>query len=97
MKNILPIIVVILLLQISCNKNKEKNSSVSSTKENISKNPGKFTIDSVKVDDSIKIDDNLTATFSSSVLVFPQIKDKVLLDSIYARAEIKTSDYSKEN
>lgn len=97
MKNTLPIIAVILLLQVSCNKNKVENSAVSCTKENISKNPEKFTIDSVKVDDSIKIDDNLTATFSSSVLVFPQIKDKVLLDSIYAREEILTSDYSKEN
>ena len=97
MKNTLPIIVVILLLQVSCNQYKEKNSLVSSTKENISKNMEKFTIDSVKVDDSIKIDDNLTAKFSSSVLVFPQIKDKVLLDSIYAREKIKTSDYSKEN
>ena len=97
MKNTLPIIAVILLLQVSCNKNKVENSAVSSTKENISKNPEKFTIDSVKVDDSIKIDDNLTATFSSSVLVFPQIKDKVLLDSIYAREELLTSDYSKEN
>ena len=97
MKNTLPIIAVILLLQVSCNKNKVENSSASSTKENISKNPEKFTVDSVKVDDSIKIDDNLTATFFSSVLVFPQIKDKVLLDSIYAREEIVTSDYSKEN
>ena len=41
MKNTLPIIAVILLLQVSCNKNKVENSSASSTKENISKNPEK--------------------------------------------------------
>jgi uncharacterized protein (UPF0210 family) len=45
--------------------------------------PEKFIIDSVKVNDSIKINNFLQVKYSSKMLVFPTIKDKKLLDSIY--------------
>lgn len=45
--------------------------------------PEKFIIDSVKVNDSIKINNFLQVKYSSKILVFPTIKDKKLLDSIY--------------
>jgi hypothetical protein len=45
--------------------------------------PQKFVVDSVIVDDSTKIGDSLSLGFTSKMLVFPTLKDKNLLDSIY--------------
>lgn len=78
----------------SCSKkNKEtsteKNSSVATTDSlNL------FKIDSVKVQDSAKILNNLTVSFNDKVLVFPNIRNKTLLDSIYAQKNIALQDYS---
>ncbi|KQR94931.1 hypothetical protein ASG01_03445 [Chryseobacterium sp. Leaf180] len=43
----------------------------------------KFAIDSVKVNDSVKINYMLSASYTATFLVFPDLKDKALLDSIY--------------
>lgn len=96
MKNSIPLFAALLLLQISCNKKNQETSVSSSTTENAIKTPEKFTIDSIKVDDSLQITDKLTASFSSSVLLFPRLKNKALLDSIYSHEEILTQDYSEE-
>lgn len=95
MKKLLPIIAASLLLQISCNKETTTVSKISQSSNDSLKVPEKFEIDSVKIEDSLKIDANLTADFSSKILVFPKIINKVLLDSIYSREQIKLANYSK--
>ncbi|MBD3904556.1 RsiV family protein [Chryseobacterium sp. Ch-15] len=59
------------------------------------KSPEKFTIDSLKVNDSVKINEKLSVNYASKVLVFPTLKNKALLDSIYYDKKGIT-DYSKE-
>lgn len=54
----------------------------------------KFAMDSVKINDSIKIGDSLTVRYASRMLVFPGIKDKALLDSIYFQDK-NIRDFSK--
>lgn len=95
MKNFLPLILALLLLQTSCNKETTSVSQTTTLPNDSTKISEKFEIDSVKMEDSLKIDANLTADFASTVLVFPQISDKVLLDSIYAKEQIKLAAYSK--
>ncbi|WP_089754160.1 RsiV family protein [Chryseobacterium soldanellicola] len=55
----------------------------------------KFVVDSVTVDDSIKLGDSLSLGFSSKLLVFPTLKDKKLLDSIYFNHK-GIKDFSKQ-
>lgn len=57
--------------------------------------PEKFTVDSVKISDSTKLSDSLTIKYSSTKLLFPTIKDKALLDSIYF-TEKNIGDFSRE-
>lgn len=45
--------------------------------------PKAFTVDSVQVKDSVQVSDSLKIRYYSRLLVFPTIKDKNLLDSIY--------------
>lgn len=59
------------------------------------KSPEKFTIDSLKVNDSVKINDKLSVNYASKVLVFPTLKDKALLDSIYYD-KTGITDHSKQ-
>lgn len=51
--------------------------------------------DSIKVEDSAKITDVLTGEFHAKVLVFENISDKALQDSLYAPLNIKLDNYSK--
>lgn len=97
MKNFFTISTLLLLFLISCNQEKKSVKSSSQMTENTVSAPEKFTTDSIKVDDSLKIDKNLTVAFKSKLLVFPQIKDSILLDSIYAKEQIHASNYSKAN
>lgn len=55
----------------------------------------KFQIDSIKVADSLKISDKLTLSYDQSVLIFDDIKNQTVLDSIYAPTYLKTKDFSK--
>ena len=57
--------------------------------------PQKFVVDSVIVDDSTKIGDSLSIGFNSKLLVFPTLKDKSLLDSIYFNYK-GMKDFSKQ-
>ncbi|MDQ0477715.1 MULTISPECIES: DUF3298 and DUF4163 domain-containing protein [Chryseobacterium] len=97
MKNLLAISVAFAVLLMSCNKEKSTAETSNGTVEKITSTTGNFPLDSVKVNDSLKIDQNLTVKFQSKILVFPTLKNKALLDSIYAPKEIRLTEYSKAN
>lgn len=97
MKNFFVISITLSLLLFSCNKEKKTVEPASEVQEKTMVVSEKFEVDSIKVDDSLKIDKNLSVAFKSKLLVFPQIKDSVLLDSIYARENIHVTNYSKAN
>lgn len=95
MKNITALSALFILLFLSCTK-PEKPTSVQAEKTETNKTvTNVFDTDSVKIHDSLKIDRNLTAAFQSTVLFFPNLKNKTLLDSIYSTANIKLKAYSK--
>ncbi|WPO83982.1 RsiV family protein [Chryseobacterium sp. JJR-5R] len=56
--------------------------------------PQVFTVDSVQVKDSIQVKDSLKLRYYSRMLVFPSIKNKNLLDSIYF-GDKNIRDFSK--
>jgi len=72
---------------------KKESEKVNVKTEN--KSPEKFTVDSLKVNDSMRINDKLSVNYASKVLIFPTLKDKALLDSIYYDKKGIT-DYSKQ-
>lgn len=92
MKNFIAISIILSLAFVSCDKG--KSSSVASS-ETLNKEVN-FSVDSINVKDSLKIDKNLSVGFQSKLLVFPTLKNKALLDSIYAPTEIRLEEYSKE-
>lgn len=94
-KNFTAIVLVTIFL-LSCKKTettivqKEPLDSTA-TVEN------KFTVDSVSISDSIKLSDSITANYEAKILVFPQITNKSVLDSIYSNANLKLTNFSKES
>lgn len=74
----------------ACKKTETKTTE---TKTEITA-PEKFVTDSVKLNDSVKFNEMLSVDYSAKMLVFPTIKDKSLLDSIYYDKKGIT-DYSK--
>ncbi|WP_294241667.1 RsiV family protein [uncultured Chryseobacterium sp.] len=92
MKNTIALLAITSLLAVSACKKTENNTIVSGNTEAVEAE--RFTIDSVKINDSIKINDSLSVKYSSRMLVFPTLKDKTLLDSIYF-TEKNISDFSK--
>lgn len=97
MKNFAVLSLLILFFTLSCNKEKRTAETLPETPKKELPAVEKFTVDSIKVEDSLKIDKNLTVEFKSKLLFFPQIKDKALLDSIYTLEKIKADDYTKAN
>jgi hypothetical protein len=91
MKNSIAALALSALFIVSCKKN--ENSSTKIIK-NDSVHTNTFTVDSVKVSDSLKLSDSLKVKFSATMLVFPDIKNKTLLDSIYF-GEKNIRDFSK--
>ncbi len=91
MKNIMAALALSALIIVSCKKT--ENSSTETVK-NDSVQGNTFTIDSIKVSDSLKLSDSLKVKYSATMLVFPDIKDKTLLDSIYF-GEKGIRDFSK--
>ncbi|WP_223607477.1 RsiV family protein [Chryseobacterium sp. OSA05B] len=81
MKNTIAVLAVSSFLTFSACK-KAENTTKPSDKTEVSQ-PEKLTVDSVKVSDSSKIADSLSLKFTSKLLVFPTLKEKKLLDSIY--------------
>lgn len=94
MKEIVGLSLIISLIFVGCDKSK---SSAESTEKITVNNEATFQVDSINVKDSLKVDKNLTVVFESKILVFPTLKNKPLLDSIYAPKQIQLSDYSKAN
>ncbi|AZA59539.1 RsiV family protein [Chryseobacterium indoltheticum] len=78
-------------LLAACKKTESETVNVKT--EN--KSPEKVTVDSLKVNDSMRINDKLSVNYASKVLIFPTLKDKALLDSIYYDKKGIT-DYSKQ-
>ncbi|REC46492.1 RsiV family protein [Chryseobacterium pennipullorum] len=79
-----------LLLCMSCKKNE---TAVPAGQKTENKKTEEFVVDSVKVDESTQITDSLKVTYASTLLVFPSLQNKALLDSIYGDKDIK--DFSK--
>ena len=88
---------LLLIILFSCKKTETTIDNSKITNDSANVEEVKFNVDSVKLIDSIKLNSKVTESFEASVLVFPIIKNKVLLDSIYAKENIKLADYSKEN
>lgn len=94
MKKTLSILVFSALFTVtSCKKTDSQNNSQSNTFE--VKETEKFVVDSVKLSDSVKINNLLSLKYESKMLVFPSIKDKIILDSIYFDKKGIT-DFSKQ-
>lgn len=91
MKNTIAALALSALFIISCKKN--ENSSTEIIK-NDSVHANTFMVDSVKVSDSLKLSDSLKVKYSATMLVFPDIKNNTLLDSIYFE-EKNIRDFSK--
>ncbi len=91
MKNTIAALALSALFIISCKKN--ENSSTEIIK-NDSVHANTFMVDSVKVSDSLKLSDSLKVKYSATMLVFPDIKNNALLDSIYFE-EKNIRDFSK--
>ncbi len=94
MKNLITILSFGVLF-FSCNKTENKNVSESPKSDSlVTKN--EFAVDSIQVLDSLQVAKTLTLSFEKQVLVFPNISNKTILDSIYKPANITSSDYSKK-
>ncbi|WP_433628712.1 RsiV family protein [Chryseobacterium cucumeris] len=91
MKNTIAVIALSSFLAVTACK---KNETAGSAEKIENKATEEFVVDSVKVNDSTKITDSLKVSFTSKLLVFPTLKDKKLLDSIYFQNE-KIKDFSK--
>ena len=97
MKNIFAVLFLIFLAFFSCKKAENSNAKTSEKAETKEVSVKLLATDSIKTIDSSKLNENLTAIFISSVLVFPNLTNKVLLDSIYSPVNLKLKEYSKEN
>lgn len=94
MKKTLSILVFSALFAVtSCKKTDSQNNSQSNTSE--VKETEKFVVDSVKLSDSVKINNLLLLKYESKMLVFPSVKNKTLLESIYFDKKGIT-DFSKQ-
>ena len=93
MKNFLAAILIAFTL-FNCN-GKVDDAKVGATSNTKVEQPS-FIIDSVQVHDSVLLNKILTADFSSTVLVFPSLSNKKLLDSIYAHEKFNLSSYDKK-
>lgn len=82
----------------SCNK-MDQTKPITIIPENKEVLPKELTaVDSVKINDSMRINEVLTAKFSSKVLVFSNLNNKKIADSIYHYANIDTlKDYNIKN
>lgn len=91
MKNTIAVIALSSFLAVTACK---KNETAAKAENIENKASEEFVVDSVKVSDSTKITDSLKVSYTSKLLVFPTLKDKKLLDSIYFQNE-KIKDFSK--
>lgn len=81
MKNTIAIVALSAIFTVaSCKKTDSQKTNID--KQEV-KAPEKLVIDSVKLTDSMKVNNQLSLKYEAKILVFPNIKDKALLDSIY--------------
>ena len=97
MKNIFAVLFLTFLAFFSCKKAENPNAKTSEKAETKEVPVKVLATDSLATVDSLKLNENLTAIFRSTVLVFPNLSNKSLLDSIYAPLNLKLKEYSKEN
>lgn len=104
-------VIIVIMILFSCKKNekvvqKEVSKKVESLniindsmKNKVITKSYFFKLDSIKVEDSLLIKDKLNYDSYYSLLVFPEIKNKTLLDSIYVpiskNYDIKIDKFSK--
>jgi hypothetical protein len=79
----------LILVSFACSK--KENPHHTDQKENSES----FAVDSISLNDSEKVFDSVTLNYSSKLLVFPDLKDKKLLDSIYFDKK-GIADFSKK-
>lgn len=92
MKNTIAVLALSSFLAFTaCKKGEAKGETIEKAEQKPSEN---FAVDSVKVNESVKITDSLKLSYTSKLLVFPSLKDKKLLDSIYFQNQ-KIKDFSK--
>ena len=96
MKNLF-VILSLGILVASCSKKNNKEINTNNSRNDSLKTEKAFVIDSVRVQDSLKVAKTLTLSFEKQVLVFPDISNKMILDSIYKPANIVAEDYSKKS
>ena len=84
-------------LLASCSKTENKEININNSKNDSLKTEKTFVIDSVRVKDSLQVAKTLTLSFEKQVLVFPDITNQTILDSIYKPANIVAEDYSKKS
>lgn len=53
-------------------------------------------VDSIRVNDSVKVSDKLSLLYNKKILVFNDVKDQNLLDSIYGQTYLKISSFDKK-
>ena len=95
MKNLIAICSIGILLA-SCTKTEVKTETGTPNSDSL-KTKNSFVVDSVRVEDSLVITKNLTTAFNKQLLVFPSIKNKVILDSIYKEALVESKAYDKNS
>ena len=83
------------LVLFSCSKKQTTEVNIPTFDKDSIAAEAAFKMDSIRISDSIKAGTNLTLTYDNSVLLFPTITDKTVLDSIFAPTLLKTNDYSK--
>lgn len=95
MKSFVGALVVGSLVFFSCSKKNITTLDIPVLEKDSLATKAVFKMDSIKISDSMKAGSNLTLAYENSVLLFPSITNKTILDSIYAPTFLKTKDYSK--
>lgn len=83
-----------LLVVFSCKK--QVGTHQTAVQDSL-KTEKKFTVDSISVSDSVKISEFLTLSYKNAALTFSSLKDKALMDSVYAPLKIRAEEYTKES
>ncbi|WP_027376331.1 DUF3298 and DUF4163 domain-containing protein [Kaistella palustris] len=95
MKNLVLVSAALFACTISCKKSTVLSTEPPAAQKDSLRRIPQFVVDSVKINDSLALNPNLTASFEKSLLVFPTVKNKALLDSIYARENIHAENFTK--
>lgn len=95
MKHLITIFSIAIVLA-SCTKTEVKTVNIPKDSDTI-QTKKEFVIDSLSVFDSLQVAKTLTLSFEKQILLFPDITNKTILDSIYKPADMVSADYSKKS